>query len=141
MCDLSFISLYRQDSGEFMPFRTNQKSAFNHEINVVDAPAESTHSAVLLYRRRLAALLVAPIRNQQTAVAEQKPAAQWRSQHRPSVCGQKSLLAHRSCSDFTDSGCEILVSFHGSDLTAGPTRSSRCSTSIRNSHRLFLFLS
>lgn len=141
MCDLSFISLYRQDSGEFMPFRTNQKSAFNHEINVVDAPAESTHSAVLSYRRRLAALLVAPIRNQQTAVAEQKPAAQWRSQHRPSVCGQKSLLAHRSCSDFTDSGCEILVSFHGSDLTAGPTRSSRCSTSIRNSHRLFLFLS
>lgn len=106
----------------------------------MDPSAESTRSAVLLYHRRLAALLVAPITNQQTVVLEQRPGARWRSQPpSPSVCGQKSLLAHRSCSDFTDSGCEILVSFHGSDLTAGPTRSSRCSTSVRNSQRLFCF--
>lgn len=87
---------------------------------------------------RLAALLGAPIRNQQTAVVEPKPRAQWHSQPHPSVSGQKSLLAHRPCSDFTDSGCEMLVSFHHSDLTAGPTR-SHCSTSIRSSSRLLCF--
>lgn len=87
----------------------------------------------------LAAPLGAPIRTQQTAVAEQKPRAQWHSQPHLSVCGQKSRLAHRPRSDFTDSGCEMLVSFHDSDLTAGPTRSSHCSTSIRSSCRLFCF--
>lgn len=57
------------------------------------------------------------------------------SPYQSRVCGQKSLLGDRACTDYTDSGEMWFPGFfYRSNHTAGVTKGNRCSTSNYRSY-------